>query len=78
MSRAYIDSRDLDTMDHEEHGHKARGSRLALKGIVEESAEGSLVVINDYISFLGDIDPKSSVLRKRVSRMWILGTESRI
>jgi len=52
-------------MDHERHGHKAGGSRLALKGIVEGSSEGSLVVIDDYISFLGDIDPKSGVLRKK-------------
>jgi predicted aconitase with swiveling domain len=52
-------------MDHEGHGHKVEGSRLALKGIVEGSAEGSLVVIDDYISFLGDIDPKSGVLRKK-------------
>lgn len=52
-------------MDHEEAGHRIRGSRLVLKGIVEGGAEGSLLVIDDYISFLGDIDPKSGVLRKK-------------
>lgn len=52
-------------MDHERPGHGARGYRLALRGIVEGSAEGSLVVIDDYISFLGDIDPKSGILRRK-------------
>lgn len=45
-----------------------RGSgviELRLRGIVEGSGEGILLIIDDYISFLGDLDPKKGVLRKK-------------
>jgi predicted aconitase with swiveling domain len=43
-----------------------RGSNvIRLRSIVEGYVEASLVVVDDYISFLGDMDPKRGVLRKR-------------
>lgn len=36
-----------------------------LRGIVEGTAWGVLLVINDYISFLGDVDPGEGVMRKK-------------
>ncbi|GAY24904.1 universally conserved protein [Desulfurococcaceae archaeon AG1] len=38
---------------------------LRLRGVVEGFGEGILLVIDDYISFLGDLDPKKGVLRKK-------------
>ncbi|MEM0438931.1 MAG: hypothetical protein DJ555_06745 [Desulfurococcaceae archaeon] len=38
---------------------------LRLRGVVEGLGEGILLVIDDYISFLGDLDPKKGVLRKK-------------
>ncbi|MEM2204390.1 MAG: DUF126 domain-containing protein [Sulfolobales archaeon] len=38
---------------------------LRLRGVVEGFGEGILLVIDDFISFLGDLDPKKGVLRKK-------------
>lgn len=36
-----------------------------LRGVVEGTARGVLVIVNDYISFLGDVDPGEGVMRKK-------------
>lgn len=38
---------------------------VKLKSIVEGYVEAPVVVVDDYISFLGELDPKRGVLRKR-------------
>lgn len=52
--------------DSVDAGGRGSGSAvLRLRGIVEGSGEGVLLVIDDYISFLGDLDPKKGILRKK-------------
>ncbi len=47
---------------------KASGSvgiSIRLRSIVEGRVEAPIVVVDDYISFLGELDPKRGVLRKK-------------
>ncbi len=47
---------------------KASGSAgisIRLRSIVEGRVEAPIVVVDDYISFLGELDPRRGVLRKK-------------
>ncbi|MEM4970199.1 MAG: DUF126 domain-containing protein [Sulfolobales archaeon] len=48
-----------------ERSSGSSGISIKLRSIVEGRVEAPIVVVDDYISFLGELDPKRGVLRKK-------------